>query len=216
MQKMAESIRLLIADDHPMFLEGVVHSLENEQDIEIIGQVSSGEEAFEIIIEKLPDVVMLDITMPGEGGISTTKRIATNYPVIKIIILTGSEDDDDLIGALKAGASGYIVKGIAAKELVNAVRAVAGGGTYISPEMAGSLLRDFQKPQTSDPMSELSEREHQILELVSQGMTNRDIGNQLHLSEKTIKHYMTNIFGKLHVTSRVQAALIAKRKAESE
>jgi DNA-binding NarL/FixJ family response regulator len=134
MQKMAESIRLLIADDHPMFLEGVVHSLENEQDIEIIGQVSSGEEAFEIIIEKLPDVVMLDITMPGEGGISTTKRIATNYPVIKIIILTGSEDDDDLIGALKAGASGYIVKGIAAKELVNAVRAVAGTSNLRSHE----------------------------------------------------------------------------------
>ena len=173
---MANSTRIIIVDDHPMFREGVVHSLENEQDIEIIGQASSGEEAFEIIKEKLPDIVLLDITMPGEGGITTTNRIAMNYPVIKILILTGSEDDDDLKDALKAGASGYVVKGIAAKELVNAVRAVAGGGTYISPEMADSLLRDLQNPQSSDPMSELSDREHQILELVAKGMTNRDIG----------------------------------------
>lgn len=209
---MLNRTRILIADDHPMFREGVVHSLESEPDFEIIGQASSGEEAVEMLKEKLPDVVLLDITMPGEGGIATTKTISVNYPVVKIIILTGSEDDDDLINALKVGASGYIVKGIAAKELVNAVRAVANGGTYISPDMVGSLLRDLRKPQTSDPMSALSEREHQILELVAKGMSNRDIGDQLYLAEKTIKHYMTNILEKLHVTSRVQAALIAQNK----
>ncbi len=209
---MVSSTRIIIADDHPMFREGVVHSLENEQDIEIIGQASSGEEAFEILEEKLPDLILLDITMPGEGGIATTRRIAAKYPVIKIIILTGSEDDDDLLEALKAGARGYVVKGIAAKELVNAVRAVAGGGTYISPEMANNLMQDLNNPQSSDPLSELSEREHQILGLVAQGMTNRDIGDQLHLTEKTIKHYMTNILEKLHVSSRVQAALIAQKK----
>ena len=211
---MVNSTRIIIADDHPMFREGVVHSLESEPDIEIIGQASSGEEAFEILRETLPDVILLDIAMPGEGGIATTKRIAANYPVIKIIMLTGSENDDDLMKALKAGASGYVVKGIAAKELVNAVRAVAGGGTYISPAMADSLLRDIQKPQSTDPLSELSEREHQILELVAKGMTNRDIGDQLHLTEKTIKHYMTNILEKLHVTSRVQAALIAQKNSQ--
>ncbi len=210
---MVNITRIIIADDHPMFREGVVHSLEGVQDFEILGQVSTGEEAYELIKEELPDVILLDITMAGEGGIAATKRIAANYPVIKIIILTASEDDDDLVRAMKAGASGYIVKGIAAKELVNAVRAVAGGGTYISPTMANSLLQDLRKPQSLDPLSELSEREHQILELVAKGMTNRDIGNQLHLTEKTIKHYMTNILEKLHVTSRVQAALIAQKKS---
>ena len=216
MRKIVNSTRIIVADDHPMFREGVVHSLENEQDVEIIGQASSGEEAYELIKEMMPDLLLLDISMPGEGGIATTKRVSAKYPVVKIIILTGSEDDDDLVEALKAGASGYVVKGIAAKELVNAVKAVAGGGTYISPEMAISLLRDLQKPQSSDPLSDLSDRENQILELVAKGMTNRDIGDQLHLAEKTIKHYMTNILEKLHVKSRVQAALLAQEKRHGE
>ena len=213
---MANPTKIVIADDHPMFREGVVHSLENENDIEIIGQASSGEEAFEIIEKKLPDMVLLDISMPGEGGIETTKRIAESFPVIQIIILTASEEEDDLIKALKAGASGYIVKGIAGKELVNAVRAVAGEGTYISPAMADMLLHDLQKPSSSDQLNELSSREYQILMLVAKGMTNRNIGDQLHLAEKTIKHYMTNILEKLHVTSRVQAALIANQKSQDK
>ena len=216
MRKIVNSTRIIVADDHPMFREGVVHSLENEQDVEIIGQASSGEEAYELIKEMMPDLLLLDISMPGEGGIATTKKVSAKYPVVKIIILTGSEDDDDLVEALKAGASGYVVKGIAAKELVNAVKAVAGGGTYISPEMAISRLRDLQKPQSSDPLSYLSDRENQILELVAKGMTNRDIGDQLHLAEKTIKHYMTNILEKLHVKSRVQAALLAQEKRHGE
>lgn len=209
---MPEPIRIVIADDHPMFREGVVHSLEGEADFEIVGQASSGEEAYEIISKKLPDLVLLDITMPGEGGIETTRRVAANFPVIKIVILTASENDDDLLNALKAGASGYVVKGVAAKELVHVVRAVSGGGTFISPTMADDLLRELQSPSSLNPLNALTEREHQILKLVARGMTNREIGLQLHLSEKTIKHYMTNILAKLHVTSRVQAALLAQQK----
>jgi len=209
---MSDLIRIIIADDHPLFREGVSNSLAGESDITIVGVASTSEEAFSLTADILPDVLILDITMPGVGGIEIARRVSTALPVIQIIMLTASEDQDDLMKALKSGVRGYILKGVSAKDLANAVRHVASGGTYISPEMASTLLMEFSKPNPPDPFSELTEREKQILKLVAKGLTNREIGEQIYLAEKTIKHYMTNILQKLHVRSRVEAALLAQKR----
>lgn len=209
---MHDQIRILIADDHPMFREGVVQSLASEKDFAIIGQASNGKNAIEMAKELLPDVLLLDITMPDQDGITITKKISAAFPVIQIIMLTASENEDDLMKALKAGARGYVLKGISAKELVKVVRTIVAGGTYISPDMANMILFELSQPSQPDPLSELSDREKEILKLVAKGYTNREIGTQIHLSEKTIKHYMTNILQKLHVRSRVEAALLVQKR----
>lgn len=209
---MHDQIRILIADDHPMFREGVVQSLASEKDFAIIGQASNGKNAIEMAKELLPDVLLLDITMPDQDGITITKKISAAFPVIQIIMLTASENEDDLMKALKAGARGYVLKGISAKELVKVVRTIVAGGTYISPDMANMILFELSQPSQPDPLSELSDREKEILKLVAKGYTNREIGAQIHLSEKTIKHYMTNILQKLHVRSRVEAALLVQKR----
>ena len=209
---MHDQIRILIADDHPMFREGVVQSLASEKDFAIIGQASNGKNAIEMAKELLPDVLLLDITMPDPDGITITKEISAAFPVIQIIMLTASENEDDLMKALKAGARGYVLKGISAKELVKVVRTIVAGGTYISPDMANMILFELSQPSQPDPLSELSDREKEILKLVAKGYTNREIGAQIHLSEKTIKHYMTNILQKLHVRSRVEAALLVQKR----
>ena len=209
---MHDQIRILIADDHPMFREGVVQSLASEKDFAIIGQASNGKNAIEMAKELLPDVLLLDITMPDQDGITITKKISAAFPVIQIIMLTASENEDDLMKALKAGARGYVLKGISAKELVKVVRTIVAGGIYISPDMANMILFELSQPSQPDPLSELSDREKEILKLVAKGYTNREIGAQIHLSEKTIKHYMTNILQKLHVRSRVEAALLVQKR----
>ena len=209
---MHDQIRILIADDHPMFREGVVQSLASEKDFTIIGQASNGKNTIEMAKELLPDVLLLDITMPDQDGITITKKISATFPVIQIIMLTASENEDDLMKALKAGARGYVLKGISAKELIKVIRTIAAGGTYISPDMANMILFELSQPSQPDPLSELSDREKEILKLVAKGYTNREIGAQIHLSEKTIKHYMTNILQKLHVRSRVEAALLVQKR----
>lgn len=209
---MHDQIRILIADDHPMFREGIVQSLASEKDFAIIGQASNGKNAIKMAKELLPDVLLLDITMPDQDGITIAKKISAAFPVIQIIMLTASENEDDLMKALKAGARGYVLKGISANELVKVVRTIVAGGTYISPDMANMILFELSQPSQPDPLSELSDKEKEILNLVAKGYTNREIGAQIHLSEKTIKHYMTNILQKLHVRSRVEAALLVQKR----
>ena len=209
---MNEPIRILITDDHPLFREGVATTLDNLPEFQIVGQAQTVEETLNLVATLLPDVVLLDINLPGDSGISAAKKISSAYPVVNIIMLTASEDEDDLLKALKAGASGYIIKGVHAKELVNAILSVVEGGTYISKGLASTLLFELTQPKDPDPITDLSEREEQILQLVAEGLTNREIGESLHLAEKTIKHYMTNVLQKLHVRSRVEAALIIQKK----
>ena len=209
---MSEQIRILIADDHPLFREGVALSLSNEPGFTVVGQAGSGEEAFSLVGDLLPDVLLLDVTMPGDGGIVTAGKVATAWPVVRIMMLTVSEDQDTLMAALKAGARGYVLKGVTARDLANAVRVVAGGDIYISPALAGGILFELTaNKQDNDPLTTLTDRERDILGLVAEGLTNREIGDHLHLAEKTIKHYMTNVLQKLHVRSRVEAALLAQK-----
>ena len=214
---MPEAIRILVADDHPLFREGVVHSLAAEPDFAVVGQASSGEEALRLARELLPDVVLLDVGMPGWGGIVAAEKIATACPAAKIVMLTVLEDEDKLLASFKAGARAYVLKGVSAHDLAAVVRSVAQGEVYVTPSLAaGVLLALSRNHSPQDPLEGLTAREAEILKLVARGMTNREIGEQLHLSEKTIKHYVTNILEKLHVRSRVEAALLAVRGERGE
>ena len=213
---MSEPIRVLVADDHPLFREGVVHSLASEPDLAIVGQAASGEEALRLARDLLPDVVLLDIGMPGWGGLVAAEKIATACPATRIVMLTVVEDEDKLLAAFKAGARGYVLKGVSARELASVVRATAHGEVYVSPSLAAGILVALTRGRPPDPLEELTERELEILKLVGQGLTNREIGERVHLSEKTIKHYITNILQKLQVRSRVEAALVAARRGWQE
>jgi two-component system, NarL family, nitrate/nitrite response regulator NarL len=210
-----DKIHLVIIDDHPLFREGVVAILRTEPDMEIVGQGDTAEDAIRLSRDLLPDVLILDINIPG-GGLSAAQSIASAYPVIKIVMLTGSPDEDNVVTALRAGAQAYVLKGVSARELVNILHTVQAGEGYVTPTLAANLLMALT-PTTSertkaDTLNELTEREREILELIATGKSNKEIGLQLHLTEKTIKHYVTNILQKLQVQSRVQAALLAQQR----
>lgn len=207
---MTESIRVVVADDHPLFLDGVITSLQSMPEVQVVGQAADAAGAVRVVREELPDIVLLDVTMPG-GGIDAAQKIAAACPATRIIMLTVSEDEDDLLAAMKAGASGYVLKGVSARELAGVVRGVSSGEVYVAPSLAFGLLREMSTPRPNDPFAELSARERQVLELVANGRSNQEIGLKLGLAEKTIKHYMTNILTKLQVRSRVEAALLAAR-----
>ncbi len=211
---MTEPIRVAVADDHPMFRAGVVMSLHEEEGIDVVGDAADGATALALARAELPDVMILDINMPG-GGLETAQRIAVACPATHIIMLTVSEDEDDLLAAMKAGASGYVLKGAGASELADVIRAVHAGEVYVAPALAWGMLREMRSPRTS-PYEELTEREREVLELVAEGLSNQEVGERLHLAEKTIKHYMTNILGKLQVRSRVEAALLVAREGSPQ
>ena len=213
---MPDPIRILLADDHPLFREGVALSLGTEPDFEVIAQTGSGEEAVELARRLRPDMALLDVEMAGMGGVAAAGKISASAPEIRIMMLTVSENRENLLAALKVGAHGYVLKGVSASDLRAIVRRVAGGEAYVTPALAADMLTDLSRPQPADPLSELTAREAEILKLLSQGLTNKEIGDAMFLAEKTVKHYMTNILHKLHVRSRTEAALIAQRGGKSE
>ena len=210
MAVVTERIRVVVADDHPMFRAGVVSSLAANADFEVVGEGSSGTEAVQLAEKFQPDVCLLDIAMP-DGGLVAARDITASLPQTKVVMLTVSEDEDDLLAAMKAGASGYVLKGAPASELMNVLKTVNAGEVYVAPGLAWGLLREMSKPRSA-PLDELSTREREVLELVAAGLSNQEIGERLGLAEKTIKHYMTSILGKLRVRSRVEAALLAYRE----
>ena len=206
---MHDAINILVVDDHPLFRQGVVSSLEMDPGFKVVAQTDSGEQALALARQLLPDVVLLDINMPGWSGIATAEKIAMACPATVIVMLTGSEDKDKLLAALKAGARAYILKGVSAKELAGVVRSAVAGEVYVSPSIAAEMLVSLTQGKAPDPLQELTDREREILALIGTGLTNREIGERIFLSEKTIKHYVTNILQKLQVRSRVEAALLA-------
>lgn len=206
-------IRVVLADDHPIYRDGLARSMEDAGDIQIVGQAGDGEQAAALVAQEKPDVVLLDVSMPKGGGIGALTRIMALPKPPKVAMLTASEADDDLMQAIKLGAMGYILKGIGAEELVDLVRDLAAGRSYVSPGLAGRLLVAMRKrevPVTS-PLDDLSKREEEILKLVAMGKSNREVGEALELQEKTVKHYMTSILEKLHVRNRVEAAMLARQ-----
>lgn len=210
---MTDQIRILIVDDHPLFRAGVAHSLGVEPDFTVVGQAENGEDGIELAKTLRPDIVMLDVSMPGIDGIATAARIAVALPETRIIMLTVSENEDSLMAALKAGAHGYVLKGVSSIELRAIIRRVAGGEAYVTPLLAGKMLTELSRPSGPAYLDELTKREVEVLELLSQGLANREIGERLHLAEKTIKHHISGILQKLQVRSRTEAAIIALKHA---
>jgi DNA-binding NarL/FixJ family response regulator len=207
-------LHVVIVDDHPLFREGVAATLAAQPGIAVVGEGASADEAVRLAGELLPDVILLDVSMPG-GGLAAARRIAEAAPVVKVVMLTVSEAEEDVTAALRAGARAYVLKGVSARELVAVLRAVAAGDVYVTPSLAASLLhggggRAAAGPAGGDLLDDLTARERQILEGVAAGDSNKEIAHQFGLSEKTVKHHMTNILQKLQVRNRVEAALLAQ------
>ena len=207
------AIKIVVVDDHPLFRSGVVRTLEEEHDIEVVAEGASADDALDLVKRHAPDVALLDISMPG-NGISAARWIAERHPGVRITMLTVSENDQDVMKALEAGAVGYVLKGVGARDLVNMIRGVAQGESYISPSLAARLLVAMNSadaaPSPKSALASLTEREEQILRLVAHGLSNKEVGRKLDLQEKTIKHHMTSILQKLHARNRVEAAVIAR------
>jgi two-component system nitrate/nitrite response regulator NarL len=207
---MGERIRVVIADDHPLFREGVRRTLSDFADCEIVAECDNADEALEAVNRHLPDIALLDINMPG-GGIEAARRIVATCPKVRIVMLTVSERESDVINSMKVGASGYVLKGMGGEEFATVIKSVHEGKIYISPELRRkSLIADDGGNRSSDPstlFSLLTPREEQVFGLLAKGMNNRDIAVALTLGERTVKRYMTNIMRKLKVRNRVEAAL---------
>lgn len=207
---MSDLISIIVVDDHPLFREGVVMSLLESGQFDVVAQAGSKDEAISAAEEHLPDLMLVDVSMPG-GGIETAAELAEKVPVVKVVMLTVSEQAKDVQAALNAHVRGYVLKGVASVDLVKILTGINNGDSYISPNLAANLLMrndEKDREETVDDF-DLNDREKQILEKLSVGMSNRDIATDISLSEKTVKHYMTNIMNKLHVSNRVQAALKA-------
>jgi|SoiMethySBSTD1v2_1073268.scaffolds.fasta_scaffold319956_2 DNA-binding NarL/FixJ family response regulator len=214
---MTASVRVALVDDHPLFREGVASVLASCRDIEVVAQGGSADEAAEIAQTRRPDVVLLDISIPG-GGLSAIREITAHCPASRVMMLTVSIDKTDVLEALRLGARAYVVKGVSGRELVQALRVVVQGERYISPSLGAMLLSDVDsKAEARVPAArDLNSREAMILSLVTQGLTNKQIATRLQLSDKTVKHYMTSVFQKLHVRSRLEAALLMKNTSPAD
>lgn len=213
----SDRVRVAIIDDHPLFRDGVVATLSADKTLDVVGQGATADQAIQISQDILPDVLLLDISIPG-GGIEAMREIARLCPYVKVVMLTASENEKHVSDALEAGARGYILKGVGAQELIRTVHAVNQGDSYVTPQLAARLLSMMKSPHAApasgNELPALTRREEQILDSVAVGKTNKEIARILNISEKTVKHYMTNIMHKLQVRNRVEAALMAKRKPQ--
>ena len=213
-----DPIRVLVVDDHALFRRGLQMVLEQEPDIEVVGEASDGSEAVEKAADTLPDIVLMDVRMPKRGGIDACTAIHETVPSAKIIMLTISDEEADLYDAIKAGAMGYLLKEISIEEVASAIRAVHGGQSLISPSMASKLLTEFASMiKRSDdrqqvPTPRLTDREMEVLKLVARGLNNRDIAKELFISENTVKNHIRNILEKLQLHSRMEAVVYAVRE----
>ena len=210
---MTGQIRLAVIDDHPLFREGVTRSLSEIGGFEVVGEGASADDALRIATEQSPDIMLMDISMPG-GGLSAILPILERHPAQKIVMLTVSEASDDITRALNRGARGYVLKGVGSRTLAEILRTVAAGESYLSPTLSARLLSDLAARSGStgklDPIAGLTGREKEILTLVASGLSNKHVALELDLQEKTIKHHMTRILAKLNVRNRTEAAMVLR------
>lgn len=210
------SIRVLIADDHPFFRDGLRVLFEATPDTELVGEATDGDEAVALAAELAPDVILMDLRMPGTGGIEATRKILEKAPETGILVVTMVEDDDSVFAAMRAGARGYLLKGADKEEMLLAIRAVARGEAVFGPGIARRLIQYFSPPAPAPARAprtifpELTDREREILDLIAAGRNNAQIADELFLSLKTVRNYVSNIFTKLQVADRAQAIIRAR------
>ncbi len=211
---MTKTVRILIADDHPLFRDGLRALLLADPTAEVVGEAATGEGAVELAAELQPDVILMDLQMPGLDGIEATRRIVMASPHIRVLVVTMFSDDLSVFGAMRAGARGYMLKGASHAEMLAAVRSVASGAAIFSPQIAARMMDFFHAMRPTQGLGglfpELSEREREILTLIAQGKKNNDIAMQLVLSEKTVRNHVSNILSKLQVADRAQAIVRAR------
>jgi DNA-binding NarL/FixJ family response regulator len=205
-------IQVLIADDHPLFRDGMTGLLDSVQETEVVGEAADGEEAVRLARELRPAVILMDLNMPGKNGIEATREVLEENPNAGVLVLTMLEDDDSVFAAMRAGASGYLLKGAHQDEVLRAIRAVANGEAIFGPSIARRVMRFFsaEKPSRPPTFPELTEREREILAFIARGRTNAEISGELFLSLKTVQNHVSNIFRKLQVADRAGAAIRAR------
>jgi two-component system response regulator NreC len=214
MQLMPEKIRVLIADDHSMFREGIRLRLKGESDIEVVGDVSNGNEIIAVVEAVKPHLVLMDITMPGMNGLEATKLLKDRFPDTHVLVLTMHRSEEYLIEMLKLGASGYVLKASDTAQLVDAIREVARGGIFVHPDMASEVLQDYAKRLRSEKefvRKAPSNREKQILRLLAEGYSNKEIAGRLHVSPSTIHSHRTNLMRKLDISTQHELIRYARR-----
>ena len=209
-------IKILLAEDHVVVREGTRQLLENEEDLEVVGEAGNGEEAVRMAAQLQPDLVIMDIAMPRLNGIEATKQIKTLHPSIVVLILTAYDNDQYIFALLEAGAAGYLLKDVSGRELVNAVRAVCAGESILHPAVARKVINYFRsrdaRLEAKQSLEPLTQREMDVLKLASMGMNNKDIAQELHISVRTAQSHLGNIFNKLGVGSRTEAMVCALKK----
>jgi DNA-binding NarL/FixJ family response regulator len=214
---MSERIRLLLADDHVVLRQGTVELLRREPDLEVIGEAGEGQQAIDLARELKPDIVVMDIRMPGLSGIEATRRIRESLPQVQVLVLTAYDDDQYVFSLLQAGASGYLLKTAPVTELIKAIRLVKAGESALSPAIARKVVvRLSAEPSgqgdSSATAQELTPRELEVLQLLARGLNNRAIADALYISDRTVQAHLTSIFAKMQVTSRLEAVLTAIRR----
>lgn len=210
------TIKILLAEDHVVVRQGTRQLLEHEQDFEVVGEAGDGEEAVRLATQLMPDVVIMDVSMPKLSGIEATKQIKDVLPSTIVLVLTGYDYDEYVFSMLEAGAAGYLLKSVSGDELIHAIRAVYAGEPTIHPKVLGKLIERFKTPTTEPipvaPEQLLSKRELEVLKIAAKGMSNRDIADALFISERTVQAHMRSIFNKLAVGSRSEAILYSLKK----
>lgn len=212
-----DPVKILLVDDHALFRSGIAGLIRGQPDFDLVGEAGNGHEALEKAEALMPDLILMDVYMPGMGGLEATRRIKHALPYVKIVMLTASDEDSDLFEAIKAGAHGYLLKKIGPSEFFRTLRGAFLGEAPLSRSTAGKILKEFGRVTRREagdcpPAQKLSPREMEVLELLTRGATNREIASKLYISENTVKNHLKNILEKLHLKNRVQAATYALRE----